>query len=631
MAAVKYLSAILAFIQFFLVEFNFKSFNTDVDYGGEPKPQVEVSRWLTVIENGASDYVIVLGEQASPSETTAANELQSALEQAGSVKLPIVSDAAAPVPHEIIVGKTSREDGGGYAIDRAALGDEGFRLLTAGEKIVIAGGQARGTLYGVYTFLEEQLGFRWFTDTLTVVPDLHNMRVNADLDDTQKPYFDFRCVGWSGSVAWRVKHKYNYVNQAQFGYGQYYAAFCHTMPKLVPDTLFETHPEYFAYREDTGGRTTAHVCLSSPGALAVAIENARAVINAAKAAGTPVTLMGVGQKDNMEECQCAECTAFNLEHGSPSATLVAFTNAVAGALAEEFPEVKFVFLAYQQTRTPPVGITCSANVIPFLCSIECCFCHPLGQCGAEDNKDESFLYRFSDHESRFAADLEGWDAIAGEIHYYDYTVNFLNTQQFYANLATFSPNFQYLLDHGVTGLYESGGTYYGKSGEFGELRAYLILKLMWDPYCDVEYHMDEFLKAYYGEEAAKYIKEYIDYATAKITATDHIFCFDWHYQIGYFTMKEINRFDTLFDKAEASAEDAVKLERIERSRLQLRYYKANLLMEEFSFFNLSRAKANEELYDDFVRLGIQSVTAFSPELKPKAEIDFYLSRPIDWR
>ena len=47
--------------------------------------------------------------------------------------------------------------------------------------------------------------------------------------------------------------------------------------------------------------------------------------------------------------------------------------------------------------------------------------------------------------------------------------------------------------------------------------------------------------------------------------------------------------------------------------------------------NLSRAKANEELYDDFVRLGIKSVTAFSPELKPKADIDFYLSRPIDWR
>lgn len=627
MVPVKFIAAVLAFIQFFLVEFNFKSFNTDVDYGGEPHTQAEVSRWLTLIEGGTSDYVIVLGEEASVSETTAAGELQNSLEQVSGVTLPIVSDFIAPVPHEIIVGKTNREDGGGYIIDRADLGDEGFRLLAVGEKIVIAGGQQRGTMYGVYTFLEEQLGFRWFTDTLTVVPESTTVRVNAELDDTQKPYFNFRCVGWSGSVAWRVKHKYNYVNQEQYGYGQYYASFCHTMPKLVPDTLFETHPEYFAYREDIGGRTTAHVCLTNPGALAAAIGNARDVINAAKAAGTPVTLMGVGQKDNLEECQCAECTAFNNTHNSPAATLVAFSNAIAG----EFPEVKFVFLAYQQTRTPPAGLLCADNVIPFLCSIESCFCHPLNECGHEDLQEESFVHRFTPQESRFAADLEGWDAIAGEIHYYDYTVNFLNTQQFYANLATFSPNFQYLLDHGVTGLYESGGTYYGKSGEFGELRAYLILKLMWDPYCDVEYHMMDFMKAYYGEAAAGYIKEYIDYATAKITATDHIYCFDWHYQIGYFTMKEINLFDSLFDKAEAAAEDPVKFERIERSRLQLRYYKANLFMEEFSFFNLSRAAENEKLYDDFVRLGIGSVTAFASELKPKAEIDFFLTRPIDWR
>ena len=78
---------------------------------------------MTLISGGESQYVIVKGLNASPSENTAAAKLQSYLKQISGVELPIIPDASAiPTAKEIIIGKTNRE-GAGYTVDRAALGE----------------------------------------------------------------------------------------------------------------------------------------------------------------------------------------------------------------------------------------------------------------------------------------------------------------------------------------------------------------------------------------------------------------------------------------------------------------------------------------------------------------------------
>jgi hypothetical protein len=68
-------------------------------------------------------------------------------------------------------------------------------------------------------------------------------------------------------------------------------------------------------------------------------------------------------------------------------------------------------------------------------------------------------------------------------------------------------------DIGITGyIYNCGDTHIAA---FNELRNYLLCKLQWDVNCDVEYHMMDFIKAYYGEAAAPYIKEILDIQTAQ--------------------------------------------------------------------------------------------------------------------
>jgi len=79
---------------------------------------------ITLINNLTSEYEIIRGDNASPSEITAANELQSYIKKISGVEIPIRTDVEPIKKYEIIIGKTNRETTGEF--DRNELGDDGF-------------------------------------------------------------------------------------------------------------------------------------------------------------------------------------------------------------------------------------------------------------------------------------------------------------------------------------------------------------------------------------------------------------------------------------------------------------------------------------------------------------------------
>ena len=628
MSFIKFISVILTFIQFLGITLNIFPYETKVDWGGTPYVEPVVTEWLILIKNGSSRYAIIRGADASQSEVTAANELQNYLEQISGVTLPIETDAVLPSEYEIIVGKTNREGADTFTVDREDLGDEGFRLFVAGKKLVIAGGELRGTLYGVYTFLEEQLGCRWFTDTVTAIPETDTVKINARLNDTQIPAFEARHLNGDGPAVWQIKQKGNvHVNLPEYGGGYNNVLWNVTLDELVPDSLFDEHPEYFAYREKEREHTVKHVCLSHPEVMQTAITNARAFI---EAAAPGQNILHVGQKDNQSYCQCDRCKALYEQYGAVSSTMVLFTNALSDAFSNEFPEVSYTFYAYLECEEPPVNLACNANVIPMLCPFYACYVHPINECGHMnfEEKKWSLIYRFSDHELAYVNYLEGWGKSAEKIYIYNYTVNFLNYLQFVANLHTFSPNFKYFSENKVAGIYYNcGGGHH--LAAFNALRNYIKAKTMWNPDCDVERHMDEFMAAYYGE-AAPFIKEYLTHVTAKITASSHAFIGEWHYQTLLMTNKEVRALDNLWDKAEAAELTEAQRFNVEVARLSFQYQKANMLLGEFSILNPYRYRFVEQLYDDFIAHGITKVRDGYP-ITPKEEINFFVTSPVYWR
>lgn len=163
---------------------------------------------IVLVSKGVSDYVIVRGENASVSEVTASTELQSYLKQISGVELPVVTDATTAVEKEIVVAKTNCEAEGDF--DREELGDDGFVIKTTGSKLWLVGGEQRGTLYSVYTFLEEYLGCRYYTATVEKIPEQSTVAIAAIEEDKQIPVFKERDNMWLPSMSEVApKHKLN--------------------------------------------------------------------------------------------------------------------------------------------------------------------------------------------------------------------------------------------------------------------------------------------------------------------------------------------------------------------------------------------------------------------------------------
>ncbi len=621
------IKAIISFIQVFLFSLGVIPADYDINYGGTEYVAPAVNEAMYLVNDGKSDYSIALPSDADVCIQTAANELQTYIEKVSGAKLPCVSENELTGEDNFIsVGNTEAAQAAG--IDTEDIFADGFILESDGENFYIAGNISRGTLNGVYTFLEEYLGLRWFTPTLEVVPESGDVIIDKNLSRVVEPSFEVRrnaCIGTSD--AYRAKMKTNvsfWYDAEEYGGAMTFVLWDVTLPDLVPDSLFAEHPEYFAMNPD-GSRTTDHVCLSNPDVLPIAVENARKAMRECKRDAKNIH---IGQKDNSNYCHCETCEALYEKYGAVSAPTILFTNAFADALDEEFPDFTFTFYAYGETDRPPTDLSlkCNKNVVPVLCGLhKACRSHPLTECGAEDG-DDSFMNLYGESESNIANDHAVWVQLAERTYIYDYTINFLWPHQFFSNFGTMQSTMKYMHDIGITGYVYNCGD--GHSAVFNELRNYLLCKLQWDVDADVDYHMTDFLKAYYGEAAAPYIREIIDIQTGQIAATAHAFDFDWHYQSGYYPIHIISKLDRLWDKAlKADITDDQRF-RVETASLSWELFKANQFLGEYFFLNPFRIKAQEELYDEIVAHGISKLSSFSA-LPAKEDINF-ITRPIEW-
>ncbi|MBO4893597.1 MAG: DUF4838 domain-containing protein [Clostridia bacterium] len=623
------LKAIISLLEVIVFSLGIVPVSADIDYGGKEYTPPAVTEPMYIAENGETDFTIVLPDSESPCLTAAANELVSYVYKICGARPAVKNESDTQnFENTVLLGGTACSESLKPACED--LAEDGFLIYSDGSHLIIRGGSERGTLYGVYTFLEEYLGVRWFTPKLEKVPESKDIIIDSHIDRTVEPSFAIRrndCAGTNDRHRARTRMNVSFWSEAEgFGGALTFVMWDVTLDRLVPDSLFTEHPEYFALGED-GKRTTDHVCLSNPDVLPVAVENARqAIENCPRESSKHIH---IGQKDNENYCRCETCEALYKKYGSVSAPTILFTNAFADALDDDYPDFTFTFYAYNETDRPPADLTlrCSKNVVPVLCGLhKACRSHPLTECGAVDG-DDSFNNLFGENEPRVANDFANWVKIADRTYIYDYTINFLNTAQFFSNFGTMQSTMKYMHDTGITGYVYNCGD--GHEAAFNELRNYLLCKVQWDVDCDVEYWMNEFLKGYYGEAAAPFIKKIIDIQTAQISATAHAFDFDWHYQSGFYPLYTIAKLDGLWNRALNADITEEQRFNVECADLSWEYYKANLFIGKYFFLNPLRMQANEELYDAFKSHGINRVCSFG--LIPEKENLTFIERPIEWR
>ena len=504
---------------------------------------------------GKSDYLIVVAADATPPEQTAAKELQAHLAKVTGATLPIVLEAKAPADaRQIVVGPSARLKQLAPDLDVAKLGHDGIVMKTVGHNLLLAGRRPRGTLYAVYTFLEDVVGCRWWTSTESFVPHKPTLALPT-LDVTYAPPLRVREAfyrdAFDGVFAARSKCN-GHFERIKPEYGGHYSiiGWCHTFFRILPPSkYFATHPEW--YSEINGKRSAGRtqLCLTNDEMRKEFTREALAWIRKQPDAG----MISISQNDWRNPCQCAKCRAVREAEGSESGPLLRFVNAVAADIEKEFPDFLVETLAYSYTRKPPRHVRPRHNVVVRLCSIECSFVQPL-ETGKQNEK--------------FRHDIEGWSAVAPKLYIWNYVTNFANYLIPHPNLRVLAPNLRTFVKHKTIGLFEQGDAKSG-IGDFVRLRAWLLAHLMWDPTRDDRALIREFLNGYYGP-AAPHLLAYLDliHDTAERSGA-YVRC----YMVDTATwlpLADLNATTRLFDKAQAAvAADPVLARRVRRERLVL--------------------------------------------------------------
>ena len=530
----------------FLIAGMFVSTDTSAQKKKRRNSSPEIKNEIVLAENQFTRYRIVLPSAPSDMEKKAADVLQHYLLQISGAAFPVIAADQDTSRYEILLGQNDRLDELGIKIDFNTLAEDGFAIQTDSLRLIIAGGNDKGTLYGVYSFLEKYLDCRMYSPDVKVIPKRARIALTR-IDDLQIPVIKFRDTHYR--VTWDAEYTdWHKLDHDEHGNRTDWGMWVHTFNALVPPEIYyEEHPEYFAMVK--GKRIPTQLCLTNPDVLKITIQSLRKMIAQDPAA----KYWSVSQNDNRDFCTCEKCKAIDDREGSPSGSIVSFVNQVA----DQFPDKMISTLAYEYGRRAPKSLIPRDNVNIMLCSIEI-------------NRDKPIT---ADPTSAdFARDVQEWGKIAKDIIVWDYVIQFNHLVSPFPNLHVLQPNIQFFAENGVSAMFEQGNREVG--GEFAELRAYLISKLLWNPNENVDTLMNDFLHGYYGA-AGTFIREYIDEmhnALRQSAQPLRIFGSPMEAETSYLTPELIAAYEGHFDKAEAAVNDNPPLlERVRIARLPLTY------------------------------------------------------------
>jgi hypothetical protein len=548
---------------------------------------------LTIAEQGRATAVIVLAENAPEPVQYAAAELSNFLGQITGAEFKIVTTVPDGVTRLLVGPGAARVVLPDFTTQE--LGSDGIVIKTVGHDLVLAGGEPRGTLYAVYTFLEDELDCRWWSSRVSTIPKSPTIEV-SELDVRYVPVFEYREPYWFDAFDsdWAVRNKSNGnrpMLDRQRGGNHIYYGFVHTFNQLIdPQKYFKDHPEWFSMINGKRTDQRSQLCLTNEAMKEELIKNLKAGLRQ----NPKATIASVSQNDWHGNCQCGACAAIEKEEGSPAGLMLRFVNSVAQAIEEEFPDVAVSTLAYQYTRKPPTITQPRDNVIVRLCSIECSFSVPL----------------VHERNQAFRDDIIGWSKLCNRLYIWDYTTNFSHHIMPHPNLRVLGPNVEFFANHHVKGVFEQGA-YTTNGAEMAELRAWVLAKLLWNPKLNAQALIDEFLAGYFGA-AGPHIKAYLELMHRAVEdSEDWLGCFSNH-KAKFLSLATLSTGFAHLKAAEQSVADEPDLAfRVQVAQLPILY---TFMMRWKEFRDQAETAGTpwpmpesiRQTYDDFVKIARQN-------------------------
>ena len=497
---------------------------------------VSLNAQIPVTSEGKPVSRIIVATESEPSRQ-AARLLQDFVERISGASLPILDPGAKDRPNDIIIGESTRE-----------AGEDGFLLDTAGKRLRIMTGGDKGAIYGVVTLLEDYLGVAYYAyEAYTLEP---NPSITIpEIHHAETPAFRYRQTFSYGNEDPVYKMWFRLEEPGETFIDNMWV---HTFDRILPSTRFgQEHPEYYSFinGEHRPGNHSQW-CLTNPDLFDAVVTQLDSIFKA----NPDMRMISVSQNDgNHTNCSCEACRAVDEYEGAPSGNIIRFLN----KLAERFPDKEFSTLAYLYSMQPPKHTKPLPNVNIMLCDIDCKREVPL-----TDNASGQ----------EFVKALKGWSEISDNIFVWDYGINFDNIVSPFPNFHILQKNIQLFKEHHATMHFSQVNGI--KGGDFSEMRAYMIGKLMWNPYQDADSLMWRFMEGYYGA-AAPHLYQYQKIMQGALLASHQplwIYDSPISHKDGMLCPQLMKTYNELFDKAErAVADDPLYLDRVRLSRISLMY------------------------------------------------------------
>ena len=466
---------------------------------------------------------IVLPEAPTTFELTAAEELALHLKQAYGTEIATVSEKTSSGGFAIYVGNTAlaaKND-----IDGKAMGKEEWLLKTLDDKrIIAAGGSPRGVIYSAYELLERLYGVMWLDEHFTVVPK-SAMASWPTLDLKGKPDFRVRDIHTYYSDEKVVRWLCESRNRNNYFHDEERLEPFKAMQKYGVFTIFGQPPKachtYYFYTQDlppededclslnsqgkrvrsTSGSGPGQICLSNPKTVNWFEKKLREFIAEDRKENpeNPPVVYDISANDNSSECQCPGCRALVEKHGSYGGAVLEFTNNLAERIEKDFPDIKIEMFAYETaTKAPTSGIKARQNVLV-----------RLAQLGAEFGAGHRDSLRPLSHKNneRALREIHEWSAIA-TISIWDYWITYSATGPGLC-FDVISENLPLYHRLGIDTVFVEHER--PLENYFYALRIWLGRRFLNDTSLDIMELTDRFLPAYYGEQAAPFMKEMLFY------------------------------------------------------------------------------------------------------------------------
>nr|MBO4518031.1 DUF4838 domain-containing protein [Clostridia bacterium] len=516
-----------------------------------------------LVENGTSEYKILLREDASKAENYAAQEFNRLLSSATGTTLPIVNTADLQESTAYIsIGNTQMAAAAGETIEKNAISRNGFRLKSYKDGLLIVAGDNSGLIYGVYRFFEKNFNYMYYSPEEIKIDKSQTVGLlNFNFEDW--PDFPERDVYNYTTKSYPAEVMRYFLNPSiyskwddTYGEGSWWSS-------LYDQSMVEQIVAYkdYGYEHDTlnnkdvlpedvwyygkGGDTNAtmsQLCftqaLYSKGDLdpvQSGLMDADGHLTDDESFGdgshglfwtfcynliknyisveTDKTLFQLGMSDNQDFCSCARCQT-DISKYTRTGLVIRFANQVADVVKawqeKNCPErtIYLTIFAYLTVIQPPVKMV-NGKYQAIDSSVV-----------VRDNIIvryapllDGYLFPLLDetHNAGASGSIKGWKALAKNFAVWDYTANFREFYQPFTNWMAGYENLKSYYAYGFIDIFNQGN---GSSTNlsFYYMDAWVRSRLLWDIHQDYHKLMDEFIDAYYGE-GADHVRTYIEKLT----------------------------------------------------------------------------------------------------------------------